>query len=115
MPFKVRNESIRPSIKELLISLLKKKPYERPIIAVIRSTVEGILEEIEAELSETAMSTQLHKKSISIEHINHIPPDISTLKKESNKNNSEVNINTPSKYNATIFNKKPYEIATVGK
>jgi predicted RNA-binding protein len=99
MPFKVRNESIRPSIKELLISLLKKKPYERPIIAVIRSTVEGILEEMEAELSVTAMLTQLHQKSTSIEHINHIPPDISTLKNESkiNKNNSEVNINTPSK------------------
>jgi hypothetical protein len=47
MPFKIRDESIRPSIKELLLSLLKKKPYERPIIAVIRSTVEKILEEIE--------------------------------------------------------------------
>lgn len=45
-PFKVRDESIRPSIKDLLTSLLKKKPYERPIIAVIRSTIEKILEEI---------------------------------------------------------------------
>jgi hypothetical protein len=50
MPFRVREESIRPSIKELLMSLLKKKPYERPIIAVIRSTVEGILEEMDGEL-----------------------------------------------------------------
>lgn len=32
-----------------MLSLLKKKPYERPIIAVIRSTVEKILEEIETE------------------------------------------------------------------
>lgn len=48
MPFKVRDESLRPSIKELMVSLLKKKPYERPIIAVIRTTVEKILEEIDA-------------------------------------------------------------------
>lgn len=51
MPFKIRDENIRPSIKELLLSLLKKKPYERPIIAVIRSTVEKIMEEIDAERS----------------------------------------------------------------
>jgi hypothetical protein len=49
MPFKVRDEGLRPSIKDLLVSLLKKKPYERPIIAVIRSTVERILEEIDTE------------------------------------------------------------------
>lgn len=49
MPFKIRDENIRPSIKELLLSLLKKKPYERPIIAVIRSTVEKIIEEIDLE------------------------------------------------------------------
>lgn len=51
MPFKIRDENIRPSIKELLLSLLKKKPYERPIIAVIRSTVEKIMDEIDAERS----------------------------------------------------------------
>ena len=48
LPFKVRDESLRSSVKELMVSLLKKKPYERPIIAVIRATVEKILEEIEA-------------------------------------------------------------------
>jgi hypothetical protein len=48
MPFKIRDENIRPAIKELLLSLLKKKPYERPIIAVIRSTVERIMEEIDS-------------------------------------------------------------------
>lgn len=46
-PYRVRNESLRSSIKELLMSILKKKPYERPIIAVIRSKIEGILREIE--------------------------------------------------------------------
>jgi hypothetical protein len=46
MPYKVRDESIRSSIQNLLLSLLRKKPYERPIIAVIRKTIEKILEEI---------------------------------------------------------------------
>lgn len=39
MPFKVRDDNLRASIKDLLICLLKKKPYERPIIAVIRGTI----------------------------------------------------------------------------
>lgn len=34
-PYKVRDESIRPSIQEFLVGVLKKKAYERPIIAVI--------------------------------------------------------------------------------
>lgn len=42
-PFKVRNQALRPSLKEFLLTLLKKKPYQRPIIAVIRSTIEKIL------------------------------------------------------------------------
>jgi hypothetical protein len=44
MPFKIRDEHLKQSVKDLLISLLKKKPYERPIIAVIRSNIEKILE-----------------------------------------------------------------------
>lgn len=64
MPFKIRDESIRGSIKELLLSLLKKKPYERPIIAVIRSTVEKILEEIENEQNQKNESQlERNKKS----------------------------------------------------
>jgi hypothetical protein len=47
MAFKVRDERLRPSIKELLISLLKKKPYERPIIAIIRVNIEKIIKEID--------------------------------------------------------------------
>ena len=50
MPFKIRDENIRSSIKDLLLSLLKKKPYERPIIAIIRSTIEKILLEIDTEM-----------------------------------------------------------------
>jgi hypothetical protein len=50
MPFKVRDEGLRTSVKELLVSLLKKKPYERPIIAIIRSTIEKILLEIDTEM-----------------------------------------------------------------
>jgi len=49
MPFKVRDEGLRPSIKELLTSLLKKKPYERPIIAIIKVNIEKIIKEIEEE------------------------------------------------------------------
>jgi len=39
LPYKIRDEKIRLSIQNLLLSLLKKKPYERPIIAVIRKTI----------------------------------------------------------------------------
>lgn len=65
MPFKIRDEGIRVSIKELLITLLKKKPYERPIIAVIRSTIEKIMEQIEEENNAKIVESksQKNKKS----------------------------------------------------
>lgn len=52
-PYKVRDSSIRESIKDFLLMILKKKPYERPIIAVICQTIQKILDEIDSETGGT--------------------------------------------------------------
>jgi hypothetical protein len=43
LEYKVRDESISEPIKNLLVSVLKKKAYERPIIGVLKSKLEDIL------------------------------------------------------------------------
>lgn len=93
----MRNEDLRPSIKELLSSLLKKKPYERPIIAVIRSTIEKILEEIDA-------AHELIRKP-SIETL--VSSEKGDSKLSSNDSKIKVIATTPSKENI-VFSKKTY-------
>lgn len=39
----MRDETISEPIKQLLVSVLKKKAYERPIIGVLRTRLEEIL------------------------------------------------------------------------
>lgn len=45
MEYKVRDQAINESIKTLLVSVLKKKAYERPIIGVLKAKIEDILKE----------------------------------------------------------------------
>jgi serine/threonine protein kinase len=45
--YRVRDPTISDPIKTLLISILKKKPYERPIIAVLKTKIEDILVSME--------------------------------------------------------------------
>lgn len=107
MPFKIRDENIRQSIRELLLSLLKKKPYERPIIAVIRATVEKILQEIEIQRnSKNESQSDKNKKSKSS---NQTGGDFS-------KNSSDakmVSVNSSSKENGAVYSRKVYESGTV--
>lgn len=46
MEYKVRDQAISEPIKMLLLNVLKKKAYERPIIGVLKSRIEEILKEI---------------------------------------------------------------------
>ena len=108
MPFKIRDENIRQSIRELLLSLLKKKPYERPIIAVIRATVEKIMDQIETERNSKLMESQSDKNKKSKTSI-QIGGDFS-------KNSSEtkmVSVNTSSKENGVVHSRKVYESGAV--
>jgi serine/threonine protein kinase len=44
--YKVRDQNISEPIKALLLNVLKKKAYERPIIGVLKSRIEDIIKEI---------------------------------------------------------------------
>jgi serine/threonine protein kinase len=44
--YRVRDESISEPIKLLLLSVLRKKAYERPIIGVLRSKLEDIVKDM---------------------------------------------------------------------